>query len=314
MRNNIYKSILLIMLLLFCKTISAIGLTEFTKQLMDLYIHTCQISNNEDMVVCTNADTLYYRISLYSIDTNRLPLGGAEYIGKVKHNERYVFLFGQQSDIFHIGKEVVKSELKAPERFDDFEIIFDPIVWDVWLKNNLKVIEPLTNGMDSVTYYQIEQMANTYLPDWTDKYPDKPFNWSDYTTPDEYEYIQMSKLFAKGQMQIEEPNDSTIYRVTEIMPAFPGGQLALFKYIEENFKCPDTISELTGRIICEFIVEPDGSLSDIEVIRSSGKPLLDKEAIRIIKQMPNWTSGKQKGIPVKVKYNIPIKFNCDANR
>ena len=314
MRNNIYKSILLIMLLLFCKPISAIGLTEFTKQLMDLYIHTCQISNNEDMVVCTNADTLYYRISLYSIDTNRLPLGGAEYIGKVKHNERYVFLFGQQSDIFHTGKEVVKSELKAPKKFDDLEIIFDPIVWDVWLKNNLKVIEPLTNGMDSVTYYQIEQMANTYLPDWTDKYPDKPFNWSDYTTPDEYEYIQMSKLFAKGQMQIEEPNDSTIYRVTSEMPEFQGGHQALLKYIEENFRCMDSISESKGIIICEFVVEVDGSLSNVEIVRSSGNHLLDAEAIRIIKQMPNWIPGKHQGKPVLVKYRIPIKLNCDANK
>lgn len=313
MRNYIFKSILLIMLSLFCNTTSAIGLTEFTKQLIDLYIRTNQIPNNGDMVVHTKTDTLYYRVFLYSVNPD-IPLSGDEYLGKVKHIERYVYLFGQQSDIFHIGKEVVKSELKAPERFDDFEIIFDPIVWDVWLKNNLKVIEPLTNGMDSVTYYQIEQMANTYLPDWTDKYPDKPFNWSDYTTPDEYEYIQMSKLFAKGQMQIEEPNDSTIYRVTEIMPAFPGGQLALFKYIEENFRCMDSISESKGIIICEFVVEVDGSLSNVEIVRSSGNHLLDAEAIRIIKQMPNWTSGKQKGIPVKVKYNIPIKFNCDANR
>ena len=313
MRNYIFKSILLIMLSLFCNTTSAIGLTEFTKQLIDLYIRTNQIPNNGDMVVHTKTDTLYYRVFLYSVDPD-IPLSGDEYIGKVKHNERYVFLFGQQSDIFHIGKEVVKSELKAPERFDDFEIIFDPIVWDVWLKNNLKVIEPLTNGMDSVTYYQIEQMANTYLPDWTDKYPDKPFNWSDYTTPTEYEYIQMAKLLAKGQMPNEELNDSTIYLLTSEMPEFQGGHQALLKYIEENFRCMDSISESKGIIICEFVVEVDGSLSNVEIVRSSENHLLDAEAIRIIKQMPNWIPGKHQGKPVRVKYRIPIKLNCDANK
>lgn len=313
MRNYIYKSVLLIMLLLFCKTISAIGLTEFTKQLINLYVSTYQIPNNEDIVIFSKTDTLCYRVILYSIDSNRLPLSGSEYMGKVKHNNRYVYLFGQQDSIFHTGKEVIKSELKAPKEFDDYIINFDPIEWDIWLKNNLKVIEPLTNGMDSTTYYQIEQIANTYLPDWTDRYPDKTFNWRDYTTPTEYMYIQMDKQLAKGQIQIEDPNDSTIFRVTEIMPAFPGGQQALFKYITENFKCPGSTSESKGKIVCEFIVEQDGSLSDIEVIRSSGNPLLDEEAIRVIKQMPNWKPGEYKSQPVRVKYTMPVTHNCAGN-
>lgn len=164
-------------MLLLCPTISAIGLTEFTKHLVTLYISTYQVPNNEDMVVHTNTDTLCYRAFLYSIDTNELPLGGPEYLGKVKHNKRYVYLFGQQNDLFHIGGKVVSSELKARNKLDDNVMInFDPIEWEIIIdKKDLKLNKQLTNsniiidiqdgqiitGMDSAILVQLERIVST---------------------------------------------------------------------------------------------------------------------------------------------------------
>lgn len=300
------------MLSLFCNTTYAIGLTEFSKQLVNLYDKAGHIREKDEVVFCAKKDSLCYRLILHSQDIDVIPLNANEYLGRTKYNGHTVYLFGEQDSLFHTGKRVIPSKCTAKGQRDDI-VIFDPIMWDIWLKNNLKVIEPLTNGMDSTTYYQIEQISNTYLPDWTDRYPDKTFNWRDYTTPTEYMYIQMDKQLANGQIPVEDPNDSTIFRVTEIMPTFPGGQQALFKYIKEHFTCPDLISESKGKIVCEFIVEPDGSLSNIEVIRSSGNQSLDKEAIRVIKQMPNWKPGEYESKLVRVKYAMPITYNCVGN-
>ena len=94
------------------------------------------------------------------------------------------------------------------------------------------------------------------------------------------------------------------------MPEFPGGQQALLKYLSENVQYPviAQANGIQGRVVCQFVVNKDGSIVDVEVVRSGGDPSLDKEAIRVIKSMPKWTPGKQKGKPVRVKYTVPINF------
>ena len=164
-------------MLLLCPAISAIGLTEFTKHLVNLYISTYQVPNNEDMVVHTNTDTLCYRAFLYSIYPD-IPLSGSKYLQKVKYNNRYVYLFGQQNYIFHNGKKVVPSELKPSKKIDDdVMILFDPIEWEIIIdKKNLKLNKQLTNsniiidfkdgqiitGMDSAILVQLERIVSTY--------------------------------------------------------------------------------------------------------------------------------------------------------
>lgn len=108
----------------------------------------------------------------------------------------------------------------------------------------------------------------------------------------------------------EEEEEEVIFVVVESMPEFPGGQQALFKYINENVKYPVIAQEngIQGRVICQFVVNKDGSIVDIEVVRSGGDPSLDKEAIRVIKSMPKWKPGKQRGKPVRVKFTVPINF------
>ena len=100
-----------------------------------------------------------------------------------------------------------------------------------------------------------------------------------------------------------------MYVVVEQMPAFPGGDAALMKYLSENIKYPEAAEKAgeQGRVVVNFIVEKDGAISNVNVVRSV-TPTLDAEAVRVIKAMPKWVPGKQDGQSVRVKYNVPVSF------
>ena len=108
----------------------------------------------------------------------------------------------------------------------------------------------------------------------------------------------------------EEADENVVFKIVETMPSFPGGDAALMKYIGDNVRYPAIAQEngIQGRTICQFTVERDGSITDIQVLRSSGDASLDKEAKRVIQSMPRWSPGKQRGKPVRVSYTIPINF------
>ena len=108
----------------------------------------------------------------------------------------------------------------------------------------------------------------------------------------------------------EEVEENVVFKVVETMPSFPGGDAALMKFISDNVRYPAIAQEngIQGRAICQFTVEKDGSISDIQIVRSAGDETLDKEAKRVIKSMPKWSPGKQRGKAVRVSYTIPINF------
>ena len=118
-------------------------------------------------------------------------------------------------------------------------------------------------------------------------------------------------LKAKEVIADEKPKEeeSKVFDVVEQMPEFPGGQAALLKWITEHIKYPAVAEEngIQGRVIATFVVERDGSVTDVQVARGVD-PSLDKEAIRVLKQMPRWNPGKQNGAPVRVKYTVPVTF------
>lgn len=95
------------------------------------------------------------------------------------------------------------------------------------------------------------------------------------------------------------------------MPEFPGGQQALSTYFVRNLRYPVIAQEsgIQGTARCEFIVETDGTLTDIKISESSGDKSLDKEALRFVKSMPKWKPAKSNGQPVRVKTSIPVKFS-----
>jgi len=100
-----------------------------------------------------------------------------------------------------------------------------------------------------------------------------------------------------------------VFDVVEQMPSFPGGNEALMKFLQENVKYPVVAQEngVQGRVVVSFVVERDGSITDVKVVRSVD-PSLDKEATRVVKSMPHWIPGKQNGAAVRVKYNVPVSF------
>ncbi|MGN0035600.1 MAG: energy transducer TonB [Bacteroidaceae bacterium] len=107
----------------------------------------------------------------------------------------------------------------------------------------------------------------------------------------------------------EAPEEETIFQVVEQMPEFPGGMGECLKFLGKNIKYPTIAQEngIQGRVIVQFVVNRDGSIVDPVVVRSVD-PYLDKEALRVIKTMPKWKPGMQRGKAVRVKYTVPVTF------
>jgi TonB family protein len=107
----------------------------------------------------------------------------------------------------------------------------------------------------------------------------------------------------------KEGGRDKVYDTVEQMPSFPGGPEALFSWIKNNLKYPAEAEEngVQGRVVCAFVVERDGSIRNIQVVKSI-YPSLDAEAIRLLNKMPRWSPGKQSGIPVRTKFTLPFTF------
>ena len=114
-------------------------------------------------------------------------------------------------------------------------------------------------------------------------------------------------------LDIATSKEDTVYQIVEEMPKFPGGEEAMFKFISENVKYPQEAKDknISGRVFVNFVVEKDGSVDEVKVLRSIGGGC-DEEAVRVVKSMPKWTPGKQKGKPVRVSYIIPFVFKLDG--
>lgn len=108
---------------------------------------------------------------------------------------------------------------------------------------------------------------------------------------------------------VGEDTTSTPYTVVEQMPEFPGGELALRKYLATSVKYPVIAQEngIQGKVFVSFVVDTDGGISNVKVARGVD-PSLDKEAMRVVKSMPKWIPGKQNGQAVRVSYTVPINF------
>jgi tonB family C-terminal domain len=119
-------------------------------------------------------------------------------------------------------------------------------------------------------------------------------------------------LFSFMTSTAQTKKNNMVFDVVEVMPQFPGGQIAMLKYIMENIKYPKQIMEegIQGRVTVSFIVEKDGRVSNVRLLRSV-QSALDKEAIRVVKSMPKWTPGKQNGKPVRVRFNLPVMFKLN---
>ena len=120
-------------------------------------------------------------------------------------------------------------------------------------------------------------------------------------------------LEVKEEIKAPEPpkheEETKIFTVVEQMPMYPGGDAALMQYLRDNIHYPAVAAEngVQGRVVVGFVVEKDGSITDVNVMRSVD-PSLDREAVRVVKGMPHWKPGKQNGSAVRVKYQVPVTF------
>ena len=106
-----------------------------------------------------------------------------------------------------------------------------------------------------------------------------------------------------------EAQTDKVYDRVEVMPEFPGGMQGLFEYMQNNVNYPKEAKnqKIEGRVIVSFIVEKDGSISDVHPL-TAVHPLLDKEAMRLVNEMPRWKPGTEKGKAVRVSFALPVSF------
>ena len=112
--------------------------------------------------------------------------------------------------------------------------------------------------------------------------------------------------YNKTLNELRESKENEVHEIVEEYPSFPGGRDAMIEWIQRNQKKPE--GDPVGRCILNFVVEKDGSLSEIKVLRSSGNEKMDEESIRLIKTMPRWTPGKLNGEKVRCRYTLRIYF------
>ena len=110
-------------------------------------------------------------------------------------------------------------------------------------------------------------------------------------------------------VQKEDSGNNGIFQVVEQLPEFPGGMAELMKYLQKNLRYPQICKEqgVQGRVILQFVVNTDSTISNIEVVKSVN-PHLDKEALRVVSSMPKWVPGRQYGKPVRSRFILPVTF------
>ena len=116
-------------------------------------------------------------------------------------------------------------------------------------------------------------------------------------------------MTANAQKTVVSQTDPKVFDTVEQMPEYPGGMQAMIEFLQTNMKYPEDAAKqkVEGRVMVQFVVETDGSVTDVHVAKQVF-PSLDAEAIRVVQAMPKWTPGKEKGKVVRVKYNLPIVF------
>ena len=125
----------------------------------------------------------------------------------------------------------------------------------------------------------------------------------------EVDQTEVLEEYVPVEVEEEEVSETEVFTIVEEMPAYPGSDQKLYEYLGKNIKYPQIAREsgIQGRVFVNFVVEPDGSVSNVKVMRGIGGGC-DEEAIRVIKSMPKWKPGKQRGKAVRVTYTIPVVF------
>ncbi len=190
-----------------------------------------------------------------------------------------------------------------------------------WSKNEIKVYEDAIQG----EFVEDEEMIEVTFRNETPPPPAPPTqetvlsdiidireNKEDIQTKDFNSEDDKNKkvvIQAPIAAPVEDPEENRIHVVVERMPEFPGGEAAMNQFINRTIRYPVIAQEngIQGRVVVQFVVNTDGKIVDVEVVRGVEESL-DQEAVRVVKAMPPWNPGRQGGKNVRVKYTLPIRF------
>jgi len=125
----------------------------------------------------------------------------------------------------------------------------------------------------------------------------------------EVDQTEVIEEYVPVEVVEEDVQEQEIFQIVEEMPSYPGGDQKLMEFVAKNIKYPQIAREtgIQGRVFVGFVVEPDGSVSNVKVLRGIGGGC-DEEAMRVVKSMPKWKPGKQRGKAVRVSYMLPVNF------
>ena len=196
-------------------------------------------------------------------------------------------------------------EEEVEEEQDDEEIVYE------LEELEQLVAEETVMNSEKFTAYEMEDDAPDQVTKTQDEVAqsDVAIGAIDYDQgSDEAEHVLKvnEKVVDEVPPAVEE---TKVFDVVEQMPQYKGGDQALMDYLNKSIKYPVIAEEngIQGRVVCTFVVERDGSITDVKVVRSVD-PSLDKEAVRVLKAMPKWIPGKQNGSAVRVKFTLPVTF------
>ena len=213
--------------------------------------------------------------------------------------ENKKFIFTEFGLIIALALMLLAFEWKSYEK-PDIEIISRQV------ENVAEDIIPITEQKVKPPAAPIKQVIKINIVE-NDIIVDEDFNINVEATENTEveEYIAPVKI--EEEQQVDEDQ---IFMVVESMPQYPGGDVELYKYLADNIRYPNIAREagISGRVFVSFVVEKDGSVTDVKILRGIGGGC-DEEAIRLVKSMPKWSPGLQRGKAVRVTYNLSVKFN-----
>ena len=276
---------------------------------------------NENIKFTINAiekhgDTTMYTVEPFTLDADnfRLSIQTTEDnpVQIIRNNNDSIYQIVDEMPQYPGGEaammKFVSENVKYPQEAKDKDIAGRVFVSFVVEKDGsvstVKVMRGIGGGCDEEAVRVISGM-----PKWKPGIKDgKPVRVS-YMMPLVFKLTEGQPAKSDASQSDMKPDQDDVYQTVEEMPEFPGGIEGLMDYVSKNVKYPESAKEknLQGRVMIKFVIEKDGSVSNVEVFRGWNNEL-DDEAVRVVKAMPKWKPGKQDGKVVRVSFMLPINF------
>lgn len=252
-----------------------------------------------------NADHRSQTVNMYYVlPGNKLKLAGAYQFPAIKEGQPFNF-------------EIVSAfKGHAPSRFDGFMIM------DEWLKVNENP-SAKTSQQNSKAHVDVpevpEEIMKTVRVTQIATVDGAKKELTDLEGREKREYSDEADKFKAVQQQVvivedkPAPKEEEIYAAVDVVPEFPGGMTALMQWLGTNIRYPEAAQQnnVQGRVVVNFVVEKDGSISQVQVVKGVDKDL-DKEAVRVVSKMPKWSPGKKDGVPVRTYFSLPVAFRLTS--